>query len=42
MDVIENYLRVKAAAIIKESIKMADKKLYAEACKGIENMIKVI
>ncbi len=42
MDVIENYLRVKAAEAIEENLKKADQHKYAEAQKGIDNMIQLI
>lgn len=42
VEVVENYLRVKAAEAIEENIKKADKQQFAEAQKGIDNMIQCI
>lgn len=42
VDVIENYLRVKAAEAIEENMKKADQQQYEEAQKGIDNMITYI
>ena len=42
MEVIENYLRVKASDAIDENIKKADQQKYEEAQKGIDEMITCI
>lgn len=42
IDVIENYLRVKASDAIEENMKKADQQHYEEAQKGIDNMISYI
>ena len=42
VDVIENYLRVRAAEAIEENISRADMQQYDEAQKGIDNMINYI
>lgn len=41
-DVVENYLRVKAAEAIEENMKKAEKNQFAEASKGIDEMISAI
>lgn len=42
VEVIENYLRVKATEAIELNLKKADKQQYAEAQKGIDDMIQCI
>lgn len=42
MEVIENYLRVKAAEAIEENISRADMQQYEQAQKGIDDMIEKI
>lgn len=42
IDVIENYLRVKAADVIEENMKKAEQQKYEEAQQGIEEMIQSI
>ena len=39
VDVIENYLRVKASNAIEENLKKADQQKYEEAQKGLDDMI---
>ena len=42
VEVIENYLRVKASDVIEENMKKADQQKYEEAQKGIDDMITSI
>ena len=42
VDVIENYLRVKAGDAIEENLKKADQQKYEEAQKGLDDMINHI
>ena len=42
MEVIENYLRVKATEAIEENMKKAESSKYEEAQAGIETMIQHI
>jgi len=42
VDVIENYLRVKAAEAIEENMKKAENNNYEGAQQGIDQMIQVI
>ena len=42
IDVIENYLRVKATEAIEENMKKAEENKYEEAQKGIDHMIESI
>ena len=42
VEVIENYLRVKASDAIEENMKKADQQKYEEAQKGIDEVINNI
>ena len=42
VEVIENYLRVKASDAIEENFKKADSQKYEEAQKGLDDMINDI